>query len=115
IEKNRPLEFHAWRPGDAMAMGVFDIPVPASARPAQPDTLLVPLLGFDEHGHRLGYGAGYYDRTLAALTPRPQAIGVGFALGKLATIFPQPYDRPMDLIVTEEGAFRATAAGLQLL
>ncbi|HUO11707.1 MAG TPA: 5-formyltetrahydrofolate cyclo-ligase, partial [Caulobacteraceae bacterium] len=73
--------------------------------PAVPDFLLVPLLAFDRRGHRLGYGAGFYDRTLAALEPRPLAIGIGFELARLASIDPGPHDRPMDVIVTEAGVF----------
>jgi 5-formyltetrahydrofolate cyclo-ligase len=70
-----------------------------------PSALLIPLVGFDGAGHRLGNGGGYYDRTLAALTPKPLAIGVGFELGRLDSFSPQPHDRPMDVIVTEAGAF----------
>ncbi len=109
------LEFDRWRPGDPMSPGAFDIPVPAARDPVIPDMLLVPLLGFDERGYRLGYGAGYYDRTLAAMSPPPRAIGVGFALGRLATIFPQAHDRPMDVVITEEGVFRPSGSGLRPL
>jgi 5-formyltetrahydrofolate cyclo-ligase len=59
----------------------------------------VPLLGFDAAGYRLGYGGGYYDRTLASLDPKPVIIGVGHELGRLETIYPQPHDIPMDVIV----------------
>jgi 5-formyltetrahydrofolate cyclo-ligase len=72
--------------------------------------LLVPLLGFDLCGYRLGYGGGYYDLTLAAAMPSPPlAIGVGFEIGRLETIHPQPHDVPMDLIVTERQVFRGSA------
>ena len=67
---------------------------------------LVPLVGFDAGGYRLGYGGGYYDRSLAARTPRPLAIGIGFEISRLATIHPQPHDIPMDAIVTERGMLR---------
>jgi 5-formyltetrahydrofolate cyclo-ligase len=69
----------------------------------QPDCLLVPLVGFDEAGYRLGYGGGYYDRTIAALLPRPLVLGVGYAFQHLPTIHPQAFDWPMDAIVTEDG------------
>ncbi len=69
--------------------------------------MLIPLVGFDAQGYRLGYGGGYFDRTLAALSPRPRTIGVGFELGRLATIDPQPHDIPFDIIVTEAGIFPA--------
>jgi 5-formyltetrahydrofolate cyclo-ligase len=98
-----PLEFRLWTPDAPMTTGLWDIPHPAEGAIVVPSALLIPLVGFDGAGHRLGNGGGYYDRTLAALTPRPFAIGVGFELGRLASIAPQPHDQPMDLIVTEAG------------
>ena len=65
VEKGQPLEFWGWRPGDRLERGVWDIPVPAERQVVQPTALLVPLVGFDADGFRLGYGGGYYDRTLA--------------------------------------------------
>jgi len=109
VEKGRPLEFRAWRPGDRLERGVWDIPVPAERRVVRPGVLLVPLVGFDGQGYRLGYGGGYYDRTLAAMDPKPLAIGVGYELGRLPTIHPQPHDVPMDAIVTEAGVFETPA------
>lgn len=103
VEKARPLEFRAWHPGIALERGVWDIPVPAPRTVVQPTVLLVALLGFDGAGYRLGYGGGYYDRTLAAMPVRPLTIGVGHALGRLATIHPQPHDVPLDAILTSEG------------
>ncbi|MDF1586141.1 5-formyltetrahydrofolate cyclo-ligase [Marinimicrococcus flavescens] len=109
VEKKRPLEFWAWHPGAALARGIWDIPVPAERRPVQPSVLLVPLVGFDARGYRLGHGGGYYDRTLAAMAPRPFTIGVGHELARLPTIHPQPHDIPMDAIVTEAGVMRRPA------
>lgn len=106
VGKGQPLEFRRWQPGTTMATGVYDIPYPAEGPAERPQGLVVPLLGFDDAGYRLGYGAGFYDRTLATLDPMPFAIGVGFELGRLATIHPQPHDVPMDWIVTERGRFR---------
>jgi 5-formyltetrahydrofolate cyclo-ligase len=103
VEKGRPLEFWRWEPGMEMRPGIWDIPVPAAAEPAEPDCLLVPLVGFDDQGYRLGYGGGYYDRTIAALPRPPLAVGIGYAFQRLPTIRPQPFDRPMDAIVTEAG------------
>ena len=103
VEKNAPLEFWAWHPRMPLRPGVWSIPVPADRSPRHPDLLIVPLLGFDAAGYRLGYGGGYYDRTLAHMTPRPRTVGVGYALGRLGSIKPQAHDIPMDLIVTEEG------------
>ena len=102
VAKAQPLVFRPWWPGAPMASGVWNIPVPAGGEPVVPDTLLVPLVGFDAEGYRLGYGGGFYDRTIAAMPARPRAIGIGFACGRLATIHPRPYDIPMDCIVTDE-------------
>ncbi len=98
-----PLVFRPWAPGAAMERGFWNIPVPATRDTAVPQVALSPLVGWDGAGYRLGYGGGYFDRTLAALTPRPFVIGVGFEAARLPTIFPQPHDIPMDAIVTEEG------------
>jgi 5-formyltetrahydrofolate cyclo-ligase len=98
-----PLEFRLWTPDTPMTTGLWDIPHPTEGAAVVPSALLIPLVGFDGAGHRLGNGGGYYDRTLAALTPRPFAIGVGFELGRLASIAPQAHDQAMDLIVTEAG------------
>ena len=103
VAKRAPLEFHRWRPGMKMAAGVWNIPVPAERDPAVPDVVLSPLVGFDAAGFRLGYGGGFYDRTLAAMRPRPLVIGVGHDLGALATIHPRWHDIPMDAIVTPSG------------
>lgn len=105
VGKGQPLEFRRWSPGTKMAVGVYDIPYPAEGPAVAPDVLLVPLLGFDAAGYRLGYGAGYYDRTIASFAARPRLIGVGFELGRLATIYPQPHDIPMDVVITERGVF----------
>jgi 5-formyltetrahydrofolate cyclo-ligase len=104
VEKAAPLVFREWWPGARMELGVWSIPVPAEGEEVVPQALLVSLVGFDEQGFRLGYGGGYYDRTLAAMPDRPRAIGVGFELTRLATIHPQPHDIPMDVIVTEREA-----------
>jgi 5-formyltetrahydrofolate cyclo-ligase len=101
VDKKGPLEYRAWRPGEPLVDGVWNIPVPAQRDVVVPAIVLAPLVGFDAACYRLGYGGGYFDRTLAALQPRPLAIGVGFAAQELATIHPQPFDVPMDLIVTE--------------
>ena len=105
VAPRQPLEFRPWTPETRMERGDWDISHPAEGPAVIPDTLLVPLVGFDPGGHRLGYGGGYYDRTLAALMPKPFTIGVGFELGRLASVRPQPHDIPMDFIVTEAGLF----------
>lgn len=108
----RPLEFRHWTPETKMATGVYDIPYPAEGEAVAPEALIVPLLGFDDAGFRLGYGAGFYDRTFASFARKPFAVGVGFELGRLATIHPQPHDVPMDCVVTEAGCFRREAGTL---
>jgi 5-formyltetrahydrofolate cyclo-ligase len=104
VDKRGPLEYRAWRPGEKLVDGVWDIPIPEKRQIVVPQAVLAPLVGFDPNCYRLGYGGGYFDRTLAALAPRPWAIGVGFELSRLATIHPQEFDIPMDLIVTEAGS-----------
>ncbi len=103
VAKDRPVEFHAWTPACDMTTGFGNIPVPVRAEVVIPTLLLVPLIGFDARGYRLGYGSGYYDRTLAALSPRPLAIGVGYEWGRLPTIYPQPHDITLDAIATDAG------------
>ncbi|HTZ35982.1 MAG TPA: 5-formyltetrahydrofolate cyclo-ligase [Stellaceae bacterium] len=106
VDKRGPLEYRAWRPGEPLVSGVWDIPIPEKRDVVVPAVVLAPLVGFDRGCYRLGYGGGYFDRTLAALSPRPLAIGVGFACQEIATIHPQPFDVPMDLVVTESEAIR---------
>jgi 5-formyltetrahydrofolate cyclo-ligase len=106
IDKKGPLEFRAWRHGILMTPGVYDIPVPAERKIVKPSVLLVPLVGFDGANYRLGYGGGYYDRTIAAMLPRPTTIGMGFELSRLETIYPQTHDLPLDVVVTESGVKR---------
>ncbi len=84
-----------------MRAGFWNILTPERRDVLRPDLVLAPLVGFDRANYRLGYGGGYFDRTLAALDPRPFAVGVGFSLGRLETIDPQPHDIPMNAIITE--------------
>jgi 5-formyltetrahydrofolate cyclo-ligase len=103
IEVGAPLEFRPWTPKTRMAPGRWDTLHPQDGPSVAPLALLVPLVGFDAAGHRLGYGGGFYDRTLAAVTARPLAIGVGFELGRLPSFEPAAHDQRMDVIVTEAG------------
>jgi 5-formyltetrahydrofolate cyclo-ligase len=103
IARDAPMEFRAWTPGAELEAGIWDIPVPKARDIVVPDVVLVPLVGFDAANYRLGYGGGYFDRTLAALAPRPLAIGVGFEIGRLDSIHPQPFDVAMDIVVSEAG------------
>ncbi len=106
LAKFEPLEFVAWWPGAPMKNDAYGIPVPENTPAVAVDAILVPMLGFDENGFRLGYGSGYFDRTLASLTSRPLAIGIAFELLRITTIFPQSHDIAMDYIVTEKAIFR---------
>ena len=109
VEKSCPVEFWRWRPGMPMSRGLWNIAIPAQRECVVPDALIVPLLGFDAGLFRLGYGGGYYDRTLAQTSPRPYCIGLGFQSGKLPTIYPQEHDIPMNRIVTDEHLYPAEA------
>ena len=95
-----PLLFSEWLPGAQMEQGFGTIPLPAGGATVVPSILVAPLVGFDAAGYRLGYGGSFIDRTLAHLSPRPLAIGVGYPTGLISTIYPQPHDIPMDWIVT---------------
>jgi 5,10-methenyltetrahydrofolate synthetase len=104
IAPRTPLVFRRWQRGAALTPGVWNIPVPADGEEVVPDIVLAPLVGFDPDCYRLGHGGGFFDRTLASLARRPRIVGVGYARLALRTIYPQPHDIPMDVIVTEEGA-----------
>lgn len=106
VDKKGPLEYRAWRPGDGLVEGVWNIPVPEKRELVTPTIVLAPLVGFDRASYRLGYGGGYFDRTLAVLRPPALAIGIGFEVQLLETIHPQHFDVPMDVIVTETGIRR---------
>lgn len=105
-----PLAFRLWTPDAPMAAGEYGIPIPAHSAPCTPDVLLVPLAAFDATGNRIGYGGGYYDRTLAAL-PDARAIGVAFELARVPSTLPQPHDRSLHWVVTEAGAFAGAVGG----
>jgi len=98
-----PMSFRHWTPGVAMNVDRYGIPIPAEGEVVTPDIVLLPLVAFDRQGFRLGYGGGYFDRTLAALVPRPLSIGVGFELARVEDIRPQQHDIRLDAIVTEAG------------
>jgi 5,10-methenyltetrahydrofolate synthetase len=97
--RDAPLRFLAWTPGDAVVADAFGVAIPAAPKELDPDVLLIPCVGFNRQCVRLGYGGGYYDRTLA-LSPRPLALGVGYACG-LAAFDAAPHDIALDAIITE--------------
>ena len=103
VAPRQPMIFREWTPQTKMQPAVYGIPVPVDSIQVIPDVMLLALAGVDDAGYRLGYGGGYFDRTLAALAPRPTTIGVGFELARVPTIYPQPHDIPLDYVVTELG------------
>jgi 5,10-methenyltetrahydrofolate synthetase len=103
-----PMRFRPWTPACAMTADRYGIPIPQGGPAITPDIVLLPLVAFDSQGFRLGYGGGYFDRTLASLVPRPLAIGIGFELARVEDIRPQAHDIPLDAVVTEAGIERST-------
>jgi 5-formyltetrahydrofolate cyclo-ligase len=104
VEKGAALRFRAWRPGCAMEKGFWNIPVPAGATPVTPGLLLAPVVGFDAANYRLGYGGGYFDRTLEqmrALGLPHHVIGIGYAMNRLQTIQPLAHDIALDTVITD--------------
>ena len=115
VAPRRALVFREWRPGVALARGPLGIPYPADSRELVPTAVLLPMNGFDAGGYRLGYGGGFFDRTLAALARHPLVIGVAHELARIDTIHPQPWDVPVDWVVTERGVYRRDPGGLAFL
>jgi 5,10-methenyltetrahydrofolate synthetase len=102
VEKNHPLEFRLWSPGEPLERGIWNILVPSRGPGVLPDVVIAPVVGFDAENYRLGYGGGYFDRTLAAAPRKPFTIGIGYGQSRIRTIYPQRHDIPMDVIVTDE-------------
>ena len=115
VAPKTPLVFREWYPGVELAKGALDIPYPVSSREIVPQAVLLPMNGWDPKGYRLGYGAGFFDRTLASLAQRPVVIGVTYEQARLDTIHPQPWDIPVDYLVTERGVYRRDPEGLAFL
>ena len=115
VAPRSPLIFREWHPGVELANGVMDIPYPKDSAEVVPDAVLLPMNGWDEKGYRLGYGGGFFDRTLAALPKKPVVIGVTYDLAKMPTIHPQAWDIPVDWVVTERGVYRRDPEGLAYL
>ena len=109
--KRQPLVFRAWVPGDVMASGVWGIAEPTADKPeVEPDILLVPLLAFDAAGWRLGYGGGFYDRTLQALRAKKQITAVGLAYDeqRVDAVPHLDYDQRLDWVLTPSGPLRCS-------
>jgi 5-formyltetrahydrofolate cyclo-ligase len=100
-----PLELRLWEQGAPLYEAGFGTLAPSELSPqVEPDVIVMPLLGFDKRGTRLGYGGGYYDRTLERLSRRPRLVGIAYAVQELEDIPREPHDVPLDMIVTEAGA-----------
>jgi 5,10-methenyltetrahydrofolate synthetase len=113
VEENAALAFRVWTPQTTLVADRYGIPTPAEGDFVLPEALLLPLNAFDAAGYRLGYGGGYFDRTLAALSERgmrPLAIGVGFELARVDSIRPEAHDQPLDALVSEAGVFKPGVA-----
>lgn len=102
--QTKQLRFHVWYPGCPMEEDAYGIPKPKDTESFEPTLLLVPCVGFGPGGMRLGYGGGFYDRTLATLSPRPVTVGLAYAHGLIPWLEAEPHDVPLDAILTEEGA-----------
>ncbi|CAK0760108.1 5-formyltetrahydrofolate cyclo-ligase [Gammaproteobacteria bacterium] len=109
MARDQPLVFREWRKGEPLSLDRYGIPYPVAGEPRVPGFLLLPVNGFDAQGYRLGYGGGYFDRTLANRVPRPLTVGVGFEFQRLPTTLPGEQDIPLDIVVTEAGLFRSPA------
>ncbi|KJS74907.1 MAG: 5-formyltetrahydrofolate cyclo-ligase [Comamonadaceae bacterium BICA1-1] len=100
----KTLSFHRWYPGCPMEEDAYDIPKPKGTERITPTLLFVPCVGYGPGGYRLGYGGGFYDRTLAQLQPRPYTVGLAYTLGFLPELEPEPHDWPLDAILNDNGA-----------
>jgi 5,10-methenyltetrahydrofolate synthetase len=100
---HRTLRFHVWYPGCPMEEDAFGIPKPKDTEVIVPTLLFVPCVGYGIGGYRLGYGGGFYDRTLATLSPKPFTVGLGFTDGFVDDFEPEPHDEPLDTILNENG------------
>ena len=105
-----PLIFRRWHADATLESGALGIPYPVDTEEMRPDTILLPANGFDALGFRLGYGAGYFDRTIAMLRPKVRVIGISYEIGRMSSIGPQSHDEPMDFVVTEAGVHAGAAS-----
>ena len=102
-KQHRTLSFHAWYPGCPMEEDAYGIPKPKDTELVVPTLLFVPCVGYGIGGYRLGYGGGFYDRTLAVLEPHPHTVGLGFTQGFVPDFEPEPHDMPLDAILNDNG------------
>ena len=102
-KQHKTLTFHAWYPGCPMEEDAYGIPKPKDTEVIVPTLLFVPCVGYGPGGYRLGYGGGFYDRTLASLQPRPFTVGLGYTNGYLDDLEPEAHDQPLDAILNDNG------------
>lgn len=100
---DKTLTFHTWYPGCPMEEDAYGIPKPKDTEIIQPTLLFVPCVGYGPGGYRLGYGGGFYDRTLASLVPKPYTVGLGYTTGFLPDLLPEAHDVPLDAILNDNG------------
>ena len=102
-KEHKTLTFHAWYPGCPMEEDAYGIPKPKDTELVVPTLLFVPCVGYGAGGYRLGYGGGFYDRTLATLQPKPFTVGLGFTNAYVDDLEPEPHDQPLDAILNDNG------------
>ena len=115
VAPRTPLIFREWHPGVELVKGPLGIPYPVGSPEVALDNVLLPMVGWDGDGYRLGYGGAFFDRTLASLAKRPRVIGLAYEQAYLKTIHPQSHDIPVDFVVTERGVYRREKEGLKFL
>jgi 5-formyltetrahydrofolate cyclo-ligase len=105
VGAGQPLIFRVWTPDCDMETGAFGAMIPQQGSEVAPDVVITPLLAFDKHGYRLGYGGGFYDRSFQQLRRQKSVIGIGFAYAaqQVATVPTEPTDHRLDALVTERG------------
>lgn len=113
IGLHQPLRFRKWWPDAPMREDAYGIAIPHDTEQVNIDAVMIPMIGFDNQGYRLGYGSGFFDRTLAAIHPRPLTIGIAFELLHLPTTYPHEHDIAMDYIVTEKTIYYLNNGMLQ--
>lgn len=113
IGPHQPLRFRRWLPQAPMRKDAYGIIIPHDAEQVNIDAVVIPMIGFDNQGYRLGYGCGYFDRTLAVIDPRPLTIGIAFELLHLPTIYPHEHDIALDYVVTEKTIYHLVDHALQ--
>ena len=104
VERNQPMQFRRWRPDEPLTRGIWNIPIPETGVAVIPEIILAPIVGLDAQGYRLGYGGGYFDRTLAAQAAPAKVIAIGYSAFRLPTIHPLPHDIPMNAFISETEA-----------